>query len=309
MYKMSIFIHKTADVHTEEIGHGTRVWQFVVLAAGVTIGENCNICSHCFVEEGVRIGNGVTIKSGVQLWTGVVIADDVFIGPNVTFCNDNFPRSGQRKKHFEATIIETGASIGAGAVILPGITIGRGSMISAGAVVTKSVPANAIVIGNPARISGYVDSRSYNVGSATIAGSQGAEQNRNSQLIKLNLFDDMRGRLVAGSFSSDIPFEVKRFFYIFDVPGEEVRGEHAHKRCHQALFCLKGRLHVTLDDGKNRLEYNLSSRNIGIHIPPMIWASQFRYSSDAVLLVLASREYEEDDYVRSYADFLASVSG
>jgi UDP-2-acetamido-3-amino-2,3-dideoxy-glucuronate N-acetyltransferase len=306
---MSIFIHKTADVQTEEIGQGTRVWQFVVISAGVAIGENCNICSHCFIEEGVKIGHGVTIKSGVQLWAGIFVEDNVFIGPNVTFCNDKLPRSGQRNKKHETTIIEIGASIGAGAVILPGITVGRGSMIAAGAVVTKSVPPNAIVIGNPARISGYADSRTLEIGEEATSSFRMEEANSDSYLIKLASFDDMRGKLVVGSFSSDIPFEVRRFFYIFDVPGEEVRGEHAHKNCHQALFCLKGRLHVTLDDGKSRLEFSLSSRNIGIHIPPMIWASQFRYSRDAVLLVLASRDYEADDYIRSYTDFLSLVQG
>ena len=145
-------IHQLADVQTMQIGEGTRVWQFVVILPQAQIGLACNICSHCLIENDVVIGDRVTIKSGVQLWDGLRIEDDVFIGPNVTFTNDPFPRSKQRLEQFLITTIQQNASIGGGAVILPGLTIGARAMIGAGAVVTKSVPAGAIVVGNPARI-------------------------------------------------------------------------------------------------------------------------------------------------------------
>ena len=154
---MSNFIHNLADVQTLNIGIDTRVWQFVVILPGAKIGDNCNICSHCLIENDVTIGDRVTIKSGVQIWDGLRIADDVFIGPNVSFTNDKFPRSRQRPEHFLQTIIEKGASIGAGAVILPGIRIGTNSMVAAGSVVTKSVPAYAVAMGNPAKIMKYVE--------------------------------------------------------------------------------------------------------------------------------------------------------
>jgi acetyltransferase-like isoleucine patch superfamily enzyme len=147
----STFIHSLADVQTEVIGQGTRIWQFVVILAGARIGAEVNICSHCFIENDVIIGDRVTIKSGVQLWDGLRVGDGAFIGPNVTFTNDLYPRSKAYPDRFPVTVVGIGASIGGGAVILPGIHIGDGAMVGAGAVVTKSVAANTTVVGNPAR--------------------------------------------------------------------------------------------------------------------------------------------------------------
>jgi UDP-2-acetamido-3-amino-2,3-dideoxy-glucuronate N-acetyltransferase len=146
-----VFIHHSADVATEEIGEGTRIWQFVVVLAGAKIGVECNICTHVLIEGNVVIGDRVTIKSGVQLWDGLRVGNDVFIGPNVTFTNDLFPRSKQYPEKYLQTTIENGASIGAGAVILPGLVIGQGAMIGAGAVVTKNVAPGSLVLGNPAQ--------------------------------------------------------------------------------------------------------------------------------------------------------------
>ena len=144
-------IHPMSDVQSENIGAGTFVWQFCVILAEAQIGSDCNICSHCFIENDVTVGDRVTVKCGVQLWDGLRIEDDVFIGPNVTFTNDAHPRSKQYPDAFPQTIIRKGASVGANATILPGIEIGEGSMIGAGAVVTKSVAAGRTVVGNPAR--------------------------------------------------------------------------------------------------------------------------------------------------------------
>lgn len=145
------FIHKLADVQSEKIGAGTRIWQFCVVLPGAEIGENCNICAHVLIENDVRIGNSVTVKSGVQLWDGITVEDGVFIGPNATFTNDLFPRSKVYPEKFERTVLKRGCSIGANATILAGTVIGENAMIGAGAVVTKDVPANAVVVGNPAR--------------------------------------------------------------------------------------------------------------------------------------------------------------
>jgi len=144
-------IHKLADVADCQIGENTRVWQFVVILAGAKIGADCNICAHVLIEGDVVIGDRVTVKSGVQLWEGLRVGNDVFIGPNVTFTNDRFPRSRRYPPSFEETVIEVGASIGAGAVILPGVRIGARSMVGAGAVVTKDVAPDSLVLGNPAR--------------------------------------------------------------------------------------------------------------------------------------------------------------
>ncbi len=149
-------IHPSSDVQSTQIGAGSRIWQFVVVLPGARIGSECNICSHCLIENDVIVGDRVTVKSGVQLWDGIRIEDEVFIGPNVTFSNDRFPRSKQYPEAFLQTVVKTGASIGANATLLPGITIGRYAMIGAGSVVTKDVPDHALVVGNPARIVRYL---------------------------------------------------------------------------------------------------------------------------------------------------------
>ena len=144
-------IHQLSDCQSNQIGDGTRIWQFTVILSGACIGSDCNICSHVFIESDVIIGDRVTIKSGVQIWDNIRIGNDVFIGPNVSFCNDIWPKSKQIPDTYLPTIIQDGASIGSGAVILPGVTVGENAMVGAGAVVTKDVGANATVIGNPAK--------------------------------------------------------------------------------------------------------------------------------------------------------------
>lgn len=151
-------IHPLADVKSTKIGKDTRVWQYCVVFEGAVVGENCNLCAHTLIEGDVVIGNNVTIKSGVFLWDGARIEDDVFIGPNATFTNDPMPRSKDYSATLERIIVKKGASIGANATLLPGITIGSRAMVGAGAVVTKSVPDGAVVVGNPARIIRYVNS-------------------------------------------------------------------------------------------------------------------------------------------------------
>lgn len=153
-----MLIHELSDVKSQNIGQGTRIWQFAVILNGAVIGENCNICAHTFIESDVFIGNNVTIKSGVYLWNGIYLENNVFIGPCVTFSNDIFPRSKQHPESYLRTLVKSGASIGANATILPGITLGENCMVGAGAVVTKDVPNNAVVIGNPAKIIRYIES-------------------------------------------------------------------------------------------------------------------------------------------------------
>ncbi|WP_350315831.1 N-acetyltransferase [Pectobacterium aroidearum] len=147
-----MFIHPLSDVQSEKIKKNTKIWQFSVVLKDATIGENCNICAHTFIENDVIIGDNVTIKSGVYIWDGIRIEDNVFIGPNVTFTNDKNPRSKIYPEKYPITTIEEGASIGANATILPGLRLGKNCMVGAGAVVTKDVPENGLVIGNPAKL-------------------------------------------------------------------------------------------------------------------------------------------------------------
>ncbi|WP_258911399.1 acyltransferase [Pseudomonas putida] len=150
-------IHQLADVKSDFIGEGTRVWQFVVIMKGAHIGRNCNICAHTLIEGDVVLGDNVTVKSGVYLWDGTRVADDVFIGPNATFTNDAMPRSKVYPEQFNGITLERGASIGANATLLPGIVVGEYAMVGAGAVVTKDVPPYAVVVGNPAKIIRVID--------------------------------------------------------------------------------------------------------------------------------------------------------
>ncbi len=155
---MTTTIHKLADVQSLHIGEGTYIWQFVVILPHAVIGNNCNIGSHCFIENDVAVGDNVTIKNGVQLWDGLRVEDHVFIGPNVTFTNVKFPRSKQHLGITTQTLLKKGASVGANATIICGVTIGEYSMVGAGSVVTRNVPAYAMVKGNPAKVSGWVNS-------------------------------------------------------------------------------------------------------------------------------------------------------
>ena len=148
---MSAKIHPSTDCQSQDIGEGTTVWQFCVILKGAKIGKDCNINAHCLVEGGAVIGDRVTIKCGNYIWAGITIEDDVFVGPNVTFTNDKYPKSKNIDFKLEKTTVCKGASIGGGAVILPGLRIGVGSTVGAGALVTKDVADGVTVIGSPAR--------------------------------------------------------------------------------------------------------------------------------------------------------------
>ena len=147
---MNVRIHPSSDVQSNDIGEGTRVWQYVVILPGAKIGKNCNICSHCFIENDVVIGDNVTVKPMVAICDGVTIEDGVFIGPHVSFTNDRHPKSGNRGFKLERTTVKKAASIGAGSMVMAGITVGEGAMAAAGSVVTRDVRPGVTVFGCPA---------------------------------------------------------------------------------------------------------------------------------------------------------------
>lgn len=135
------------------------------------------------------------------------------------------------------------------------------------------------------------------------------EGRSSAQLIDLASFVDQRGNLVVGELPSSLPFEVKRFFYVSNVPEGEPRGIHAHKECHQFLICVAGTVKAMVDDGEHRHVFTLSSNGQGLHMPPLTWGCQYDYSEDAVLLVLASHPYDADDYIHEYDEFLDAIRG
>ncbi len=312
---MTIFTHPQALVESRTVGEGTRIWAFAHILPGAIVGAGCNICDGVFVENDVVIGDRVTIKNGVQVWDGITLEDDVFVGPNVTFTNDRVPRS-RKPFALARTYVRSGASIGANATILPGVTIGKNAMVGAGAVVVRSVPANAVVVGNPARISGYVDSEDWS-GIDGVSRPPGAPPTpgvqslgvRGATLLHLPTVRDMRGALSFAEVDGLLPFVVKRYFVIFDVPSQEVRGEHAHRSLHEMLICLRGSCSVALDDGSSRREIRLDSPAMGLHVEPGVWRVHYKYSADAILLVLASERYDADDYIRDYDEFKRERGG
>ena len=310
---MNYFVHPQGICESNVVGARTRVWAFAHVLPGAVIGEDCNICDHVFIENDVILGNRVTVKCGVQLWDGLRIEDDVFIGPNATFTNDRFPRSKKRPEEFQVTYLRRGCSIGANATILPGITIGQHAMVGAGAVVTKSVPANAVVQGNPAGISSYTapvqPARLADTSQPSKAADVASINVRGVSLHRIPAFEDIRGHLIAMEIAEELPFAPARFFVVHHVPSGEVRGEHAHRECHQFLVCLKGRVHVLVDDGSNRQEIVLDRPELGLYIPPKTWGTQYRYSEDAALLVFASHPYDPDDYIRDYDTWIKMLAG
>jgi UDP-2-acetamido-3-amino-2,3-dideoxy-glucuronate N-acetyltransferase len=304
------YAHPNALVESKKIGSGTRIWAFAHILPGASIGSDCNICDGVFIENDVTIGDRVTVKCGVQLWDGMILEHDVFVGPNATFTNDPFPRSQRYPARFQTTVVREGASIGANATILPGLVIGRNAMVGAGAVVTRDVPPNAIVVGNPARITGYGNTP-LNREVSTLHDSSANLKRLNvegARLYSMPLIEDMRGALVFGEIEKHLPFTPKRFFCVFDVPSREVRGEHSHKEMHEFLVCMRGSCAVALDDGESRDEIILDSPTVGLYVPPKLWRVHYKYTSDAMLFALCSDVYDTNDYIRDYDEFKAHVS-
>lgn len=300
----SYFTHPQALVESTDIGERTRIWAFAHVLPKAKIGADCNICDGVFIENDVVIGDRVTVKCGVQVWDGVRLEDDVFVGPNATFTNDPLPRSRRHLTKYPPTIVQRGASIGANATILPGLTIGPNAMIGAGAVVTGSVPAHAVVVGNPGRIVRYVDAEetATRATGPTVSTPQDVRV-RGVQLLPAKIIRDLRGNLTAREVGKGLPFAPKRYFVVFDVPSRKVRGEHAHKKCLQFLVALRGSVSVVCDDGEHRQEFVLDSPEVGLYLPNMVWGIQYKYSEDSMLLVLASEEYDAADYVRDYDEW------
>jgi UDP-2-acetamido-3-amino-2,3-dideoxy-glucuronate N-acetyltransferase len=303
-----VFVHARGLLESMRVGANTRVWAFAHVLPGAVIGRDCNICDHVFIENDVVVGDRVTIKCGVQLWDGLRIEDDVFLGPNVTFTNDRFPRSRQHLTRYPETVVKRGASIGANATILPGVIVGAAAMVGAGSVVTRDVPANAVVLGNPARIVRYTSQSEVAETMATRAAPSGGDVPcivDGVRVLRTRTIKDLRGNLVARQLGNGLPFQPQRCFLVYDVPTKELRGEHAHRQCEQFVVCVGGSVNVLCDDGEHRQEFTLDSPEIGLYIGAMVWGTQYRYSKDAVLMVHASMLYDPNDYIRDYDTFLA----
>ncbi|HEY1089613.1 MAG TPA: WxcM-like domain-containing protein [Burkholderiaceae bacterium] len=243
------------------------------------------------IGSGTRIGAFCRVLEGARIGHGVEICDLVFVDRDVGIGNS--------------------AVIGASATVLAGITIGADARVLPGAVVMRDVPPHAIVSGNPAHITGYVNAaaeaaepmRSVDPGAPPALKVRGARLHAMPRIL------DLRGALSFGETGTHLPFTPQRFFMVYDVPTKEVRGEHAHKACHQFLVCVKGAISVVVDDGGEREQVLLDDPRLGLHIEPMVWGIQYQFSPDAVLLVLASHRYDAADYIRNYDEFLENLGG
>lgn len=280
---------------------------------GAVLGDNVSIGDYVTVYAGAYIGDNCMIEGLTQIWSGVRLANNVRLGPGVNF---EYPSKSLNKEESSFSIDEN-CDIGANAVIMHGVTIGIGARVLPGTIINQDVPPYSIVEGSPARVTGYVenDSLAVNIGLELQSLPEfSSEQNVINigvgavTLHKFKMVRDLRGDLSVGEFSRDIPFEPKRYFMVFNVPSEETRGEHAHRKCHQFLICVKGSCSVVVDDGVARREVKLDSLDMGIYLPPMIWGIQYKYSSDAVLMVFTSEYYDDLDYIRDYNQFIALVN-
>ena len=272
----------------------------------IVLGEGAYVGPNCYVEGRTTLGARARLIGSVTLIGDVHIGDDCVVEPNVSVTTV-LADPEQRAK---TLVVGAGTRIGAGSVLSCGVTIGPNVQIGPGTIVVRNIPPHAIVQGNPATIVGYAtppalgrtelfrtteDGTNTTVAESAVAGVR---------IFKFPRIRDLRGDLSVGEFGRTVPFIPKRYFVVFDVPSAETRGEHAHRRCEQFLVCVSGCVSVVVDDGRNRDEITLDTPDLGLYIPPRVWALQYKYSRSAVLMVFASHYYDSEDYIRDYARFL-----
>jgi UDP-2-acetamido-3-amino-2,3-dideoxy-glucuronate N-acetyltransferase len=298
------YINPLLEVESSQIG------KFCVIETQERLGQDCKIGSSVFIDTKVRIGDRVTINSGANLSGVLHIEDDVFIGANVTFATNHFFCEQSSPNLNSKTHVLSGASIASGAIIGAGLTIGKKAQIREGAVVMQDVPAYSIVSGNPAQIVGYTETQkkhhAQHLDFPQTIGKKDLDV-RGASIHRFKCVKDLRGDLTVGNLPADIPFLPQRFFIVSNVPNSDVRGEHAHRECHQFLVVPHGAVSCLVDDGCTREEVRLDSPELGLYMPPKVWGVQYKYSSDAVLFVFASHPYDPDDYVRDYDEFCKLV--
>ena len=284
--------------------------RFSVIEPGAQVGLGTTIGAHVCIAATAVVGEHCVIESGVHVCRGTVIEDEAHVGANVAFATA--PRGAAGPSPSPA-VVRRGAWIGANSSIGANVVIGAKALVRPGSVVTRSVPPGAIVEGNPATIVGYVDTLQSPAATLQISASQSRARVEAMPVDGVTLhhfpvIPDLRGNLTVGEFDRQIPFLPKRYFMVFGVPSREVRGEHAHHACHQFLICLRGSCAVVADDGTHKVEIALDSPDRGLYLPPMTWGIQYKYSSDAMLLVFASHYYDAADYIRDYAEFIRHIA-
>lgn len=280
---------------------------------GATVAASATLGDFVVAYPGADVGADCRVRGFTQLWPGVRLEAGADLGPGVTL---EAPDSLESTQAGDSIVIGAQARVGAGALISRGVRLGQGAVIAPGTVVAQSVPPYAIVSGAPARVTGYTQNVS---GSPALDWHRRVNVPEEPSVVALEVagvtvhrfkfMHDPRGDLSVGEFEREIPFTPKRYFLVLNVPSDKSRGEHAHRECHQFLVCVKGSCAVVADDLEQRCEVLLDSPDIGVYLPPMTWGIQYKYSSDAVLLVFASHYYAADDYIRDYDEFVAAKRG
>ena len=275
--------------------------EYTVIAPDASVGLSCEISSHVFIGEQVVLGDYVSVGQGAHLDGVVVVENNVVIGPGSVLVKGLELGSETRPTRLLAD-----SRIGGNVTIYPGVTVGVGAVVAHGSVLDRDVPDFAEVGGNPATIRRYHHSGLgvSQVGSVDQDSGFPIQMAQGPKVIQLSKASDIRGSLVAGEIEKEVPFDIRRFFFVYDVPSEESRGAHAHRECHQLLIALGGTVNVIVSDGSVSHEVVLDSPQLGLHVPPMIWGIQYKYSRDAILLVLASHEYDPEDYIRDFSTFV-----
>lgn len=249
------------------------------------------------LEEGCHVGFGSYVGAYVTIEAGATV------GPHAVLLDADSERS--------ASVIRRGACVGGNSTLLAGVTIGAGAVVRPGSVVARTVPPGAIVEGHPATIVGYADTVALRSTASTPTSPRSPRQELSVAGVTLHQFPvvpDLRGNLTVGEFESQVPFSPRRYFMVYGVPNREIRGEHAHRECQQFLICVRGSCAVVADDGESRVEVILDDPSVGLYLPPMTWGIQYRYSSDALLLVFASHSYDPADYIREYDVFIKEAA-
>jgi len=266
-----------------------QIHHTAIIAENAKIGENCHIGPFCCVEDSAVIGRNVTLAGRIIVPQNTVIGDNVQLDTAAVLA-------------MEGIKIEAQAKIGANAVINTP-SVGQAAIVEAGSVVNSPVPPFAVVSGNPARIINYVGATDKTT--VVMAENPAATASQcGAKLLNIPSFADLRGDLSVLELNAGFPFKVQRIFYTYNIATSQVRGEHAHKECHQFLVSVAGSVNVIVDNGVHREEYVLDNPATGLYIPPGVWATMYKHTADSVLLVLASHQYDNEDYIRDYNEFL-----
>ncbi len=251
------------------------------------------------IDQSANVASDVLLYGEVDVRSGATVEQGAVIGAS----------GGGRPADALRTVIGEKAFIGSRAIILAGVSVGAGAVVRPGTVLGADAPPMAIVEGNPGSVCDYVEPQvtpTVTIDGGTWETGGGSGLPGGATFVALRRVVDLRGSLIICEHK-DLPFTVKRTFFVTNVASGLFRGAHAHRQCIQALFCVQGSVSCLLDDSIEKINVNLTRPEIGLVIPPLVWASQYQFSPGSVLVVYASHEYNPGDYIKSYEDFISGV--